>query len=127
MSIPFRQCMDALLKSPASPHRLVGRSPASAKWGGLSFGDFSLATQRKVTRPPQEDESSASKQVKTQPVNANRVPKSSSGAAINMRANSNTIITTVGEKSIFPAVNLPRSGRNNGSTMAPARRNTGCR
>ncbi len=26
--------------------------------GGLSFGYFSLATQRKVTRPPKEDESS---------------------------------------------------------------------
>ena len=28
------------------------------KRGGLSFGYFSLATQRKVTRPPKEDESS---------------------------------------------------------------------
>ena len=27
------------------------------KRGGLSFGYFSLATQRKVTRPPKEDES----------------------------------------------------------------------
>jgi hypothetical protein len=38
-----------------------GRSPPRAKWGGLSLGYFSLATQREVTRPPQEDESSASK------------------------------------------------------------------
>jgi hypothetical protein len=50
-----------LSKSPASAHGLGGRSPSSAKWGGLSFGYFSLATQRKVTRPPQEDESPASK------------------------------------------------------------------
>ena len=46
-----------LSKSPASAHGLGGRSPASAKWGGLSFGDFSLATQRKVTRSPKEGES----------------------------------------------------------------------
>jgi len=67
MPIPFRQCMDALSKSPAlcplgySAHGLGGRSPASAKWGGLLFGYFLLATQEKVARPPQEDESSASK------------------------------------------------------------------
>jgi len=47
MSIPFRQCMDALSKSPAAAHGLGGRSPASAKWGGLSFGDFSLAIREK--------------------------------------------------------------------------------
>ena len=33
-----------LSKSPASAHGLGGRSPTSAKWGGLSFGHFSLAT-----------------------------------------------------------------------------------
>jgi hypothetical protein len=47
-----------LSKSPASAHGLGGRCPASAKWGGLSFGDFSLAIQRKVTRTPREGESS---------------------------------------------------------------------
>ena len=57
--MPFRQCMDALSKSPASAHGLGGRSPASAKWGGLLFGYFLLATQEKVTRPPQEGESSS--------------------------------------------------------------------
>jgi hypothetical protein len=52
----FSPGQEALSKSPAAAHGLVGRSPASAEEGGLSFGDFSLATQRKVTRPPQEDE-----------------------------------------------------------------------
>ena len=56
--MPFRPCMDARSKSPASAHGLDGRSPASAKWGGLLFGYFLLATQEKVTRPPQEGESS---------------------------------------------------------------------
>jgi len=56
MPIPFRQHKEVLSKSPAAAHGLVGRSPASAEEGGLSFGDFSLATQRKATRPPQEDE-----------------------------------------------------------------------
>jgi len=61
-------------------HALAKLYPASAKWGGLLFawgilpppfgpaslsapllrrsGYFLLATQEKVTRPPQEDESS---------------------------------------------------------------------
>src|SRR5690348_730011 len=43
MSTPFRQHRDVLSKSPAAAHGLVGRSPASAEEGGLSFGDFSLA------------------------------------------------------------------------------------
>ncbi|NYE29352.1 hypothetical protein HDE78_002310 [Rhodanobacter sp. K2T2] len=37
MPIPFRQHTDVLSKSPASIHGLAERSPASAKWGGLSF------------------------------------------------------------------------------------------
>ncbi|MDQ6648305.1 MAG: hypothetical protein M3Y93_13955 [Pseudomonadota bacterium] len=52
----FSTGQEALSKSPAAAHGLDGRSPASAEEGGLSFGDFSLATQRKVTRPPQEVE-----------------------------------------------------------------------
>jgi hypothetical protein len=52
----FSPGQEALSKSPAATHGLAGRSPASAEEGGLSFGDFSLATQRKATRPPQEDE-----------------------------------------------------------------------
>ena len=36
-STPFRQHTDVLSKSPATAHGLVGRSPASAKWGGLLF------------------------------------------------------------------------------------------
>jgi len=56
MSTPFRQHKDVLSKSPAAAHGLGGRSPTSAKWGGLSLGHVSLATQRKVARPPQVDE-----------------------------------------------------------------------
>jgi len=41
-------------KSPAAPHGLAGRSPDSATRGALSFGYFSLSTQRKVTRPSAE-------------------------------------------------------------------------
>jgi hypothetical protein len=38
MSIPFRQHMDVLSKSPAPPHGLAGQGcPASAKRGGLLF------------------------------------------------------------------------------------------
>jgi hypothetical protein len=66
--MPFRPCMDAWSKSPASAHALDGRSPASAKWGGLLFGYFLLATQEKVTRPPQEGESSASAMAQQEPV-----------------------------------------------------------
>jgi hypothetical protein len=55
----FSSGQEALSKSPASAHGLAGRSPASAKWGGLLFGDFLLATQEKVTRPPKEGESSS--------------------------------------------------------------------
>jgi hypothetical protein len=56
MSTPFRQHMDVLSKSPATAHGLAGRSPAGAEEGGLSLGHLSLATQRKVARPPQVDE-----------------------------------------------------------------------
>jgi hypothetical protein len=56
----FSSGQDALSKSPAAPHGLVGHGcPASAKRGGLLFGYFLLATQEKVTRPPKEDESSS--------------------------------------------------------------------
>ena len=48
-----------LSKNPAGSHGLAEQGcPASAKRGGLLFGYFLLATQEKVTRPPQEDESS---------------------------------------------------------------------
>jgi len=62
----FSSGQDALSKSPASAHGLVGRSPASAKWGGLLFGYFLLAAQEKVARPPQEGESSASKNINSE-------------------------------------------------------------
>jgi hypothetical protein len=52
----FLPGQEALSKSPAAAHGLVGRSPASAEEGGLLFGDFLLAIQEKATRPPQEDE-----------------------------------------------------------------------
>lgn len=56
--IPFRQYMDVLSKSPAPAHGLAGRSPASAKWGGLLFGlRFSWPRKRKVTRAPEAHES----------------------------------------------------------------------
>jgi hypothetical protein len=56
--IPFRQHTDVLSKSPAPAHGLAGHTcPASAKRGGLLFGLlFSWPSKRKVTRPPQEDE-----------------------------------------------------------------------
>ena len=57
MSTPFRQHRDVLSKSPATAHRLAGRSPASAEEGGLLFGDFLLAIQEKATRAPQAHES----------------------------------------------------------------------
>jgi hypothetical protein len=56
MPMPFRQCMDALSKSPAAAHELAGRSPASAEEGRLLFGYFLLATQEKVTRSPKANE-----------------------------------------------------------------------
>ncbi len=37
-------------KSPAAPHGLAGRSPASATRGALLFGSFLLGKQEKVTR-----------------------------------------------------------------------------
>jgi hypothetical protein len=37
MSAPFRQHTEVLSKSPATAHGLAGRSPESAKWGGLSL------------------------------------------------------------------------------------------
>jgi hypothetical protein len=54
----FSPGQDALSKSPAATHGLVGRSPASAEEGGLLFGDFLLAIQEKVTRAPKAHESS---------------------------------------------------------------------
>ncbi len=54
----FSPGQEALSKSPAAAHGLVGRSPASAEEGGLLFGDFLLATQEKATRAPQAHESS---------------------------------------------------------------------
>ena len=51
------QLPDGLSTNPRSP---TAHFPVlfrkARKRGGLSFGYFSLATQRKVTRPPQEDE-----------------------------------------------------------------------
>jgi hypothetical protein len=48
MSVPFRQYMDVLSKSPAPAHGLAAHGwAASAKRGGLSLWlSFSLATQR---------------------------------------------------------------------------------
>ena len=58
----FSPGQDALAKSPAATHGLVGRSPASAEEGGLLFGDFLLAIQEKVTRAPKAHESSCFKE-----------------------------------------------------------------
>ena len=65
--MPFRQDRSPVEKLglgsrprlPASAPGLGGRRPASAKWGGLLFGYFLWATQEKVTRLPQEGESSS--------------------------------------------------------------------
>jgi hypothetical protein len=52
---PWMDCR----QTPQPGRGLFGLQARKArKWGGLSFGYFSLATQRKVTRPPKEDESS---------------------------------------------------------------------
>src|SRR6185437_11015401 len=55
--MPFRRYMDVPPKSPAPAHGLAAQGwAASAKRGGLSFGYFSLAKQRKVTRAPEAHE-----------------------------------------------------------------------
>ena len=57
MSTPF--CQDRIpVESPSPAPGLAGQGcPASAKRGGLLFGLlFSWPSKRKVTRPPQEDE-----------------------------------------------------------------------
>jgi len=46
MPMPFRQCMDALSKSPAAAHGLAGRSPASAEEGRLLLWLLSLGDAR---------------------------------------------------------------------------------
>jgi hypothetical protein len=60
MSTPFRQHTATAWMPELRQRRSDCPSPASAEEGGLSFGDFSLATQRKVTRPPPMDEPSCS-------------------------------------------------------------------
>ena len=61
----FSPGQDALSKSPATAHGLVGRSPASAEEGGLLFGGFLLAIQEKATRAPKAHESSCFSRLST--------------------------------------------------------------
>lgn len=79
MPAPFRQHTEVLSKSPTAAHGLGGRSPASAEEAGLSLGHVSLATQRKVARLPQVDET-----LLLQPKNA--VPSANGNLATMIRA-----------------------------------------
>jgi len=72
-----RQSMDGLSANPVAPVRTpCARSALGARVrGGLSFGYFSLATQRKVTRSPQASESTGStRRRETQPTKEKETP-----------------------------------------------------
>jgi hypothetical protein len=56
MPMSFRQHMATAWMPELRQRRSGCPSPASAEEGGLSLGHLSLATQRKVARPPQVDE-----------------------------------------------------------------------
>ena len=74
----FSQVHGRTFEKPGSGSRTFrAGSPESAKRGGLSFGYFSLATQRKVTRAPQAHESFCSNPTKCKSTGIEAAPAES--------------------------------------------------